>query len=136
MMNKLKTSFMNFMRGRYGVDSFYKFLLWVYIVTVVVNIFAGSLILHLFATFIFIYMFFRVFSKNIYKRQAENIKYWNLREKVRKFFNLQKNKWKFRKTHIYKKCPHCKANIKLPRKKGNGICNCPKCKNDFEVKVK
>lgn len=135
-MNKIKNSFMNFMRGRYGVDSFYKFLLWVYVVAVVLNIFVKSVILHLFAVFVFVYMFFRVFSKNIYKRQAENIKYWNIKEKVRKYFNLQRNKWKFRKTHIYKKCPHCKANIKLPRKKGKGICNCPKCKRDFEVKVR
>lgn len=124
------------MQGRYGVDSFYKFLLWTYVAIVVVNIFVGSKILYFLSLFVFIYMFYRFFSKNIYKRQAENIKYWNFREKVRKGFNLQKNKWKFRKTHVYRKCPHCKANIKLPKKKGKGICNCPKCKKDFEVRVR
>lgn len=135
-MSKIKESFLRFMQGRYGVDSFYKFLLWTYVAIVVVNIFVGSKILYFLSLFVFIYMFYRFFSKNIYKRQAENIKYWNFREKVRKGFNLQKNKWKFRKTHVYRKCPHCKANIKLPKKKGKGICNCPKCKKDFEVRVK
>ncbi len=135
-MSKIKESFLRFMQGRYGVDSFYKFLLWTYVAIVVVNIFVGSKILYFLSLFVFIYMFYRFFSKNIYKRQAENIKYWNLREKVRKGFNLQRNKWKFRKTHVYRKCPHCKANIKLPKKKGKGICNCPKCKKDFEVRVR
>lgn len=136
IMNKIKSSFLKFMQGRYGMDSFYKFLLWTYFIIIVLNIFIGSSILGYISFFLFVYMMFRVFSKNIYKRQAENIKYWNTKEKVRKFINLQKNKWKFRKTHIYKKCPHCKADIKLPRKKGRGICNCPKCKKDFEVVCK
>lgn len=135
-MSKIKESFLRFMQGRYGVDSFYKFLLWTYVAIVGVNIFVGSKILYFLSLFVFIYMFYRFFSKNVYKRQAENIKYWNLREKVRKGFNLQRNKWKFRKTHVYRKCPHCKANIKLPKKKGKGICNCPKCKKDFEVRVR
>ena len=109
------------MQGRYGIDAFYKFLMWTYFAVIILNIFIGSRILTYLSLFIFIYMFFRVFSKNIYKRQAENIKYWNIKEKVRKFINLQKNKIKYRKTHVYKKCPYCKANIKLPRKKGRGI---------------
>lgn len=136
IMNKLKNSFLKFMQGRYGIDAFYKFLMWTYFAVIILNIFIGSRILTYLSLFIFIYMFFRVFSKNIYKRQAENIKYWNIKEKVRKFINLQKNKIKYRKTHVYKKCPYCKANIKLPRKKGMGICNCPKCKKDFEVVVR
>jgi hypothetical protein len=31
-------------------------------------------------------------------------------------------------------CPHCKANLRLPRKKGKHSVVCPRCKERFEVK--
>ena len=135
MLNKLKTAFLRFMTGRYGPDAFYKFLLYVYIALIIINIFIGSAILYYLSLFVLIYMLFRFFSKNIYKRQEENRKYWVVHEKVRKWINLQKNKYKFRKTHIYRKCPNCKANIKLPKIKGKHTCTCPKCKTNFSVSV-
>ncbi len=134
-MNKIKNAFIRFMTGRYGPDALYKFLLFLYIALIIVNIFIGSPLIHYLALAVLIYMMFRFFSKNIYKRQEENRKYRAIREKARKWINLQKNKFKFRKTHIYRKCPSCNANIKLPKIKGNHICNCPKCKKDFNVKV-
>ncbi len=135
-MNKIKSAILRFMAGRYGPDAFYKFLLFLYIALIIVNIFAGSVLIHYLALFVLIYMLFRFFSKNIYKRQEENRKYWLIREKVRKWINLQKNKYKFRKTHIYRKCPSCSVNIKLPKISGNHICTCPKCKTNFNVSVK
>ena len=136
MLNRLKNSFMRFMAGRYGPDSLYRFLFFLYLALIIINIFIGSPLIYYLSLAVLIYMMFRFFSKNIAKRQAENIKYWNFKEKIRKWVNLQKNKFKYRKTHIYRKCPNCKANIKLPKKAGNHICNCPKCKQNFNVSVR
>ena len=32
-------------------------------------------------------------------------------------------------------CPHCKAQIKLPRKKGKHVVKCPRCRQRFDIKV-
>ena len=37
--------------------------------------------------------------------------------------------------HVYKKCPHCRAQLRLPRKKGEHDVCCPRCKVTFSVKI-
>lgn len=39
------------------------------------------------------------------------------------------------KDHVYRTCPLCLANIRLPKKKGTHNVRCPKCSNLFEVKI-
>ncbi|MGM9680894.1 MAG: hypothetical protein ACI3XR_05260 [Eubacteriales bacterium] len=39
------------------------------------------------------------------------------------------------KDHVYRTCPMCLANIRLPKKKGEHRVRCPKCNNLFEVKI-
>ena len=70
-------------------------------------------------------------SRNIPKRRAENARFVG-------FFKLRRNKWKDRKTHVYRKCPTCHAILRLPKikgkEKGKGkhtVC-CPRCANKFE----
>ena len=72
-------------------------------------------------------IFFRTMSRNIAKRRAENQKFCN-------FFKLRKNKFRDRKTHVYRKCPSCKAVLRLPKAKGKHTVSCPKCKNKFSVR--
>jgi formamidopyrimidine-DNA glycosylase len=85
---------------------------------------------------ILIYAIFRVFSKNITKRRIENNKYLKIQNKVKSYFKFLSNKWKFRKTHILKKCPNCKSVLRLKKKKGNHTVVCPHCKTKFEIKIK
>lgn len=54
-----------------------------------------------------VYIYFRMFSKNIYKRYAENQKYAQLIAPITKKVNFFKKKRKD-KTHKYYKCPTCK----------------------------
>ena len=58
-----------------------------------------------------------------------------IKNKVIEKIKLRKKKWAYRKTHIYRKCPNCKAEIRLPKKKGKHVCTCPRCKKDFDVIV-
>ncbi len=124
-----------FMAGRYGTDRLYYFLLAICFILIVINLFISSLAVSIIECALFAYTIFRVMSKNIYKRQQENEKFVKLIEKPKKFFNLQKCKVRDRKTHVYKKCPSCKNNLRLPKKKGKHTVVCPCCKYRFDVRI-
>ena len=124
-----------FMMGRNGADQLYHFLIVVCCVIIIVNVFVNSLILSLLEIGLFIYAIFRSMSRNVYKRQEENRKFLKLFEKPKKYFELQKCKRRDRKTHVYKKCPSCKNNLRLPKVKGKHTAVCPCCKTRFDVKI-
>lgn len=123
------------MYGRYGYDTLGKTMLVAYAVLLlsytVISIFYNSALLYVFyliASFaLAIGIISRAFSKNITKRRAEN-------EKFCGFFKLRRNKWRDRKTHIYRKCPSCRAVLRLPKAKGKHTVVCPVCKKRFDVK--
>ena len=134
-MGKFKNKLYRFMYGRYGYDTLGKTLLWTYtsllILYVILSIFIESpwfyfIYLSLTMALVF-YTFFRTMSRNITKRRRENEKFCN-------FFKLRRNKFRDRKTHVYRKCPTCKAVLRLPKAKGKHSVLCPKCKNRFSVK--
>ena len=81
-------------------------------------------------------MFYRVFSKKIYKRSNENKLYLKLKNNIlRPFRNIKRNIKD--KDNIYKKCSKCKRILKLSRPYKSGIkhVKCPKCGKRFSVIV-
>ena len=131
----LRERFASFMIGRYGVDRLYYFILAICFAIIVVNIFVNSFILSLMESALFAYAIFRVLSRNIYKRQQENEKFIKFADKPKKFFNLQKCKKRDKNTHVYRRCPSCKNNLRLPKQKGEHTVVCPCCKHRFDVKI-
>ena len=123
------------MYGRSGPDSLYRATMAVCIVLIIVNLFARSVILNLLIWALLIWGMFRAFSKNIYKRQQENIKFMQLSDKVKHKFNMTKTMLTD-KEHCYKKCPKCKTVLRLPKKKGEHTAQCPKCRESFKVKIR
>lgn len=124
-----------FMAGRYGNDQFNNFLLIATMVIIVVNVFVKSLILMLVYLLLWGWSIFRSLSRSIYKRRAENeifLKLWN---PIKNSARLARNKYRDRKTHVYKKCPKCKAVLRLPKQKGEHTVRCPKCGERFDVKI-
>ncbi len=134
-MGKLKNKLYRFMYGRNGYDTLNKSLLWIYIgvllVYMIVSIFVQSALFYvlylIFTTALFVYIIFRTMSRNLAKRRLENERFCN-------FFKLRRNKFRDRKTHVYRKCPSCHAMLRLPKKKGKNTVVCPRCKNKFDVK--
>ena len=124
-----------FMIGRYGVDRLYHFLLVLCFILIIVNLFVGSFIISCLETALLIYATFRVLSRNIYKRQRENMFYNKISAKPKEFFKLIKCMFRDRKTHVYKKCPSCKNNLRLPKQKGKHTVVCPCCQNRFDVRI-
>lgn len=127
MRDKLR----NFMIGRYGFDSFSKFLMSIALVLCILDIFVDSIILHSWFVVIIVYVYYRMFSKNINKRYQENMKYLQIKNKVVAKFNSEKSIMKQRKTHHIYKCPTCRQKIRIPRGKGRICITCPKCKTEF-----
>ncbi len=135
----MKQKLAAFFSGRYGSDALAKGILILYLILAVITLFVGNtmrLILNLISFALCFFMFYRMLSKNTAKRVQENQAYLRIRQNIKKWFLLQQNKWKYRKTHVYKQCPHCKAQIRLPRVSGEHRCACPKCRDSFGVNIK
>ena len=123
-----------FFYGRYGTDTLNKTLLWVYIALVIVYTVMSLFVTSAIFTLIYLILSLslvawsisRTFSRNIAARRREN-------EKFCGFFRLRRNKFRDRKTHIYKKCPACRAVLRLPKAKGKHAVVCPRCKHRFFV---
>lgn len=121
---------MRFMVGRYGPDQFGKFLnvttLIIIGVSILLSFFSkvASYVLYIIALALMVYSYYRMFSKQIYKRAAEN----------RKFLNIQ-SLFKQLKTHCFFQCPKCKTKVRVPRGKGKICITCPKCKEEFIKKT-
>ena len=130
----MKEKFIRFMQGRYGVDQLSKFILILGLVFVVISALfnnALSLLTYIVGWVMVIYCYFRIFSRNIPKRYAENQAYLAKTYKIRTFFGKQKNIWQQRKTHHIYTCPSCKQKIRIPKGKGKIEVRCPKCGTTF-----
>ena len=125
----------NFMIGRYGPDHLN--------IAMVITSLVLSLLYSIFQLFplavisyiILAFALFRMLSRNIEKRRAENdkfIKYWwPIRTKFSRFFaNLRD-----RKTYKYFSCPGCGNNLRVPKGKGQLQITCPKCGERFMKKT-
>ena len=125
------------MIGRYGIDALYKALLVIYLILVVTGSALARVsrpvytVLWVLSLAVLIYAIFRSFSRNIAARQRENARWLALTAPIRREGRLLRDKWAFRKTHVFKKCPGCKAVLRLPRKKGKHTVNCPHCHKNF-----
>lgn len=126
---------MQFMSGRYGTDKLSNALLITAAVISFINIFVRSYILQLLVYIIIVYAIFRIFSRNIEARRKENIFFDNKINFIKKKRDLYKQR-KNDKCHVYKKCPACKAILRLPHRIGEHTTVCPRCGREFKVKVK
>ena len=133
----MRDKFNKFMQGRYGVDEFSRFTMGValalIILTMFVNIVNRSVgsVLDFLGIAAIVYAYFRIFSRNIQQRYAENQKYLQMTSKLRLRFNKEKNLMKQRKTHHIYACPGCGQKIRIPRGKGKIEIECPKCHAKF-----
>ena len=107
----MKEKLQRFMYGRYGLDSFGKFYNYSLFSTdafgELCTCKTGECII-LLCWALLIYTYFRMFSRQTYKRACENQAYLAKTAKVRHFFASQKSIMAQRKTHHIYKCPTCK----------------------------
>ncbi len=162
-MQRFLEKIARFFYGRYGIDSLYTALLVLTFILIIVSAFIKQWWLNLIILLLIGWAFFRSFSKNIPARKKENdlwLKIWKKvtfgKGPVRQYPNSynsyggynggyggynapppkqKKKKLKTDKDHVFRICPECKANIRLPKKKGKHTVVCPRCKCRFDVKI-
>ena len=74
---------------------------------------------------------FRLLSRNISRRRAENAKFLQLTGPVIRWLRLQRTIHRD-KEHRYFKCPNCGQYLRVPRGKGKITVNCRNCGASFE----
>lgn len=134
-MNKFRDAIERFFYGRNGMDELGQFTFGLYMAMLILNIFTRNVLFYWLEMILVIIFLFRCLSKNLTRRQSENYKYLDKQDAFMRWQRIQKRRWADRKTHVYRKCPHCGTTIRLPKVKGKHTTNCPKCHKDFDVKV-
>ena len=124
------------MYGRNGNDGICLVLMWCYLALWLLSVVFSALALEivcvavrLLQSVVLAYWIFRVFSKNVARRRAEVNRFFG-------FFRSRRNRFRDRRTHVYKKCPHCRAMLRLPKRKGSHTVCCPACKERFSVMIR
>ena len=77
----MKEKFYRFMQGRYGIDQLNSFLMIVCVICFIVNMFIGSIVLTFIAYGTWLFVIFRMFSKNIYTHNRKKDQYLNILKK-------------------------------------------------------
>ncbi|WP_242844301.1 intracellular growth attenuator family protein [Candidatus Soleaferrea massiliensis] len=130
MMNWLR----RFMMGRYGADQLSFALLILYFVLTLVSQTIRWPYLMLIALLPIAWCFFRMLSRNVQKRYAENLvflKFWN---PVKGWFSRHFGRMRD-KTHRYYRCPQCSQQLRVPKGRGKIEISCPKCHTKFIKKT-
>ena len=134
-IQRFKEGFRKFMTGRRGADELsLAMLICGVALSIISSIFRLDL-LYVLSLAIYVLALFRMFSRNVEKRYAENVKFlsvWrNMKSSTKQFFNRVKNIRKYK----YFKCPECHSLLRLPRKVGEVTVTCGKCHHAFKQKA-
>lgn len=120
-----------FMAGRYGMDSLGRFTMSLALIFIVLGMFIPNRLINILSWICIFLSYYRMMSRDVYKRSTENQQFLNRTSKLRRWFYTQKNTFAQRKTHHIYKCPSCKQKIRIPRGKGKIEIRCPKCSTTF-----
>ena len=121
------------MAGRNGVDQLGRAAMFAAMLLFLASVLTGgklSQILLLLAVAAVIYVYFRMFSRNIARRRAENEWYVTYIALPLRSFAARD-----RKHYRYFKCPGCGQLLRAPKGRGKIRVTCSRCHNVFEKKV-
>lgn len=76
---------------------------------------------------------FRMMSRNIERRRAENARFLKLFRPVTQWLKLRRTMHQD-KDHCYFKCPNCGQHLRVPKGKGKITVTCRACGTTFQEK--
>lgn len=123
--------FERFMRGRYGADALSVTLLVLSLAFSVLCAVFDIWWLSFLPVLPVLFVIFRILSKNIPAREAENRRLTGIFEPIKRKREFAKIKERDRDTHVYFSCPACKKNLRLPKGAGKIKVTCPFCGNSY-----
>ena len=129
----MKERIAKFMVGRNGNDELNMFLFGICAFLLILGMFISSLrsVLYFISLALLVYIYFRMFSKNRYKRSDENARFLRARFKLFGYLKSIKERWVQRKDYKFFTCPSCKAVLRVPKGHGKIKIVCRKCGNTF-----
>jgi ribosomal protein L37AE/L43A len=77
------------------------------------------------------YVLFRILSRNVEARRAENLAFSGILGKIKNEFGNRKIRRESCGTHKFFRCPSCKNTLRVPKGKGKVYITCPKCGERF-----
>ncbi|OPY61937.1 MAG: hypothetical protein A4E56_01734 [Pelotomaculum sp. PtaU1.Bin065] len=123
------------MAGRYGADQLSLALMLLSLALMIVASLTGVWVLSIASFAPMTWCFFRLFSRKIYQRSAENQRFLGgllaLRSKIRGGFRRLRDL----RTHRYFRCTHCGTVLRVPRGKGKIRITCSKCGEKFGART-
>ena len=129
------------MYGRNGADKLGQFMLWVYLAVILLQTLFGALdmvapvaVLTVLGYALMFTILFRMFSRNLAKRRAENQKFLSWWWKVKNGRSAAKAR-KADTDHKYFTCGTCKTVCRVPAGKGKIVITCPKCGAKIQAKT-
>lgn len=128
----MREKFFRFMAGRNGVDQLSRVFSYVALALIVVNLFTRGIVIWALAILALAYSYFRIFSKNVYRRREENARYMALRYKAASGVRNWRDRMSQRRDYVFFRCPGCRAMLRVPRGKGRLRVTCRKCGAAFE----
>ena len=127
-----------FMAGRNGNDQLNVFLLVIDIILVLIGTIAGGkagAIIYILVLVLLVLIYFRMLSRNLYRRREENGKFMRVKYKVSAWLRVRRERWVQRKDYKFFTCPSCRTALRVPRGKGQIRIVCRKCGNTFTGKT-
>lgn len=134
MLEKFRSQVTDFMYGRAGLDNLTRCLIYLAVIINILTIFFNTTFLIVLNTIVIMVAGFRFFSRDLEKRQEENIYFQNLIEKCKKKIKGDERVKQLKKTHCLFKCPRCGLKMKVPKGRGKIEITCCKCSCVFEIK--
>jgi len=135
IFQKIRAGLQKFMAGRRGADELSMALLLAGVVLSMLSTIFRLPVLYWLSLAVYIFALYRMLSRNLEKRYAENeafLKLWHGKSSaVKQSVNRMKNMKKYK----YFKCPECKSRIRLPRGVGEVTVTCGKCHHAFKQKA-
>lgn len=129
----IRQALMRFMYGRNGIDQLGTFMVALYLIVWVVQLVSHWFFLIFLEYLLLILVLFRMLSRNLTRRRAENAKFLQIVRPIKCFWVTRRNRMHDR-DHRYFKCPNCGQQMRVPRGKGRITVHCRTCGATFEEK--
>ena len=122
------------MYGRYGNDSLNRFLSTTSLVLMVIALITRGSFLYYLGFALLIWVYIRMFSRNIARRSQENAAFYQLTYKWKDKLRQARVRSSQRDIYRYYRCPNCRQQLRVPKGRGKILITCPKCRTEFTKK--
>lgn len=129
----IRDAIQRFMYGRYGNDQLNLFLMTIFLLLYLGFVFTRLELLYWVNFALLLFSLFRMLSRNIMARRAENARFMKAARPFLSWLRLRRNIHRD-KEHVYFKCPSCGQQLRVPRGKGKITVTCRGCGASFQEK--